>query len=140
MARAKRDSTTETSEDATIFLGELITLVAQRSGVPKYLAERILRSFATTVYDALSQGKAIQWFGFGRFDVIYRRPRTIPHPADPTQTTVVGGFAPRFRAGAAMRRVVNNYEQSLGDDMTGDASSAHYRKDRGAEEISREEA
>lgn len=115
MARSKRDPMAETSDDSIMFLGELITHVGQRAGVPKYIAERVLRSFAETIYDALRQGKAVQWFGFGRFDVIYRRPRTIPHPSDSTRTTVVGGFAPRFKPGAAMRRRVDDYEKSLDD-------------------------
>lgn len=92
---------------STIFFSELVAIVAKRSGEPQYLVARILRALAETIYEALQHQKTVQWFGFGRFDVIHRRIRTVPHPADTTRTTTVGGASPRFRPGSAMRRAVN---------------------------------
>lgn len=101
---------------STLFFRDIVRDVAARSGLPQKIVERVLRDLAQSIYDALGQRKIVQWSGFGRFDVMHRFPRRIPHPSIPGRSVTIGGDAPRFKPGTAMRRSVAKRDTAPSDE------------------------
>ncbi|HBJ24954.1 MAG TPA: DNA-binding protein, partial [Ruminococcaceae bacterium] len=48
---------------------ELVTSLAEKSGLTKKDSEKALAAFIETVTDTLAQGESIQMVGFGTFEV-----------------------------------------------------------------------
>ena len=59
---------------------DLISLVADSSGLTKKEAEQLLSTMNAVMRENLMAGKAIQMQGLGTFEIKERKARTIVHP------------------------------------------------------------
>ena len=59
---------------------ELITSVADRSGVTKTQADAVLSAFFDITAESVKAGEKVSWPGFGAFSMSERAPRTGRNP------------------------------------------------------------
>ena len=67
---------------------ELITSMAEKSGLTKKDAEAALKSFIDSVQDALVSGEKVQLVGFGTFESRERAARTGRNPRTKEEITI----------------------------------------------------
>jgi DNA-binding protein HU-beta len=87
---------------------ELVTSIAEKSGLTKKDAEIALNAFMSTVEEALAKDEKVQLVGFGTFDVRERKSRKGRNPRNPEQVIEIpASKAPVFKAGKALKELVN---------------------------------
>lgn len=87
---------------------ELVTSMAEKSGLTKKDAELALNSFMKSVEEALAKDDKVQLVGFGTFDVRERKERKGRNPRDPKSIIEIpASKAPVFKAGKALKELVN---------------------------------
>lgn len=87
---------------------ELVSGIAEKSGLTKKDAELALNAFMKSVEEELTKGEKVQLVGFGTFEVRERKARTGRNPRNPQQTIdIPASKAPVFKAGKALKEVVN---------------------------------
>ena len=86
---------------------ELISAIADKSGLTKTDAEKALNTFTDVVIDALSDNDKVQLVGFGTFEVGKRAERTGRNPQTGEEITIPACKAPKFKAGKALKEAVN---------------------------------
>ena len=86
---------------------ELVTAIAEKSGLTKKDSEKALAAFIETVTDTLAKGESIQLVGFGTFEVAKRNARTGKNPQTGKAIKIPACKAPKFKAGKALKETVN---------------------------------
>jgi len=86
---------------------ELVAAIAEQTELSKKDAEKALASFVDVVSTELAQGGKIQLVGFGTFDVAERSAREGRNPQTGATMKIPASKAPRFKAGKALKDVVN---------------------------------
>lgn len=87
---------------------ELVSSMAEKSGLTKKDAEVALNAFMKSVEESLKAGEKVQLVGFGTFDVRERKSRKGRNPRDPKQViNIPASKAPVFKAGKALKELVN---------------------------------
>ena len=86
---------------------ELVAAMATKAEISKKDAEKALKAFEDTVMEELKAGGKIQLVGFGTFEVTERKPRVGRNPKTNEEIQIPGGKAPKFKAGKALKDVVN---------------------------------
>lgn len=87
---------------------ELVTSMAEKSGLTKKDAEAALNAFMKSVEESLVSGEKVQLVGFGTFDVRERKARKGRNPRNPEQVIdIPASKAPVFKAGKALKDIVN---------------------------------
>lgn len=87
---------------------ELITSIAEKSGLTKKDAESALNAFMKSVEEALMSGDKVQLVGFGTFEVRERKARQGRNPRNPKEVIEIpASKAPVFKAGKALKDQVN---------------------------------
>ncbi len=86
----------------TIGKQDLVSRVAQHSGVPNRQAEKMINSFIDTVSEALSKGEEVRLTGFGTFKVVERAPRKGRHPRTGQEMQIPGSKRPTFTPGTKL--------------------------------------
>lgn len=87
---------------------ELITKMAQESGLSKKTTEIALNSFMEVVKDTLVSGDKVQLVGFGTFEVRDRKAREGRNPRNPEEVIhIPASKAPVFKAGKQLKDAVN---------------------------------
>ena len=87
---------------------ELVTSMAEKSGLTKKDAELALNAFMKSVEEALAADDKVQLVGFGTFDVRERKERKGRNPRDPKSIiSIPASKAPVFKAGKALKELVN---------------------------------
>lgn len=86
---------------------ELITSVAEKSGLTKKASAAAIDAFTASVTDALKAGDKVQLVGFGSFDVVERAARTGRNPQTGDSIQIPASKAPKFKAGKALKEAVN---------------------------------
>lgn len=86
---------------------EIIAKVAEESKLTKKAAEAALDAFVATVEDALKAGEKVQLVGFGTFEVRQRAARKGLNPQTKEQIKIPASKAPVFKAGKALKELVN---------------------------------
>ena len=79
---------------------ELTAAVAQKAGLSKSDAAKVLGAFFETVSEELSKGQAVQIIGFGNFEVADYKARTG------AVLEIPAGKRPKFTAGSALKKAV----------------------------------
>ncbi|MEG0073922.1 MAG: HU family DNA-binding protein [Clostridia bacterium] len=87
---------------------EIIAKVAEESKLTKKAAEAALDAFVCTVEGALQAGEKVQLVGFGTFEVRQRAARKGLNPQTKEQIKIPASKAPVFKAGKALKELVNN--------------------------------
>lgn len=86
---------------------ELITSLAEKSGLTKKDAEKALKAFMESVQETLSKGEKVQLVGFGTFEVKARGERKGRNPKTLEEITIPASKVPAFKAGKELKEVVN---------------------------------
>ena len=86
---------------------ELVAAIAEKSELTKVDTEKALKAFIDTVTDELKNGGKVQLVGFGNFEVIERAARTGRNPKDGSTIQIPASKAPKFKAGKALKDIVN---------------------------------
>ena len=86
---------------------DLVAAMAEKAGVSKKDAEASLKAFTDVVAEELKKGEKIQLVGFGTFEVSERAARTGRNPQTGAEMTIAASKAPKFKAGKALKDVVN---------------------------------
>ena len=87
---------------------ELIAAIAAKTGETKKDAEATLNAFIDVVTDALVKGDKVQLVGFGSFEVRKRAARKGRNPQTKEEIKIPASKAPVFKAGKALKELVNN--------------------------------
>jgi DNA-binding protein HU-beta len=91
----------------TLTKTELISVVANKAGLPKAAAEKAINATTEAIEDALKKGDKVTLVGFGTFDVAKRAERTGVNPRTRAAIKIKASKAPRFRPGKAFKEIVN---------------------------------
>lgn len=86
---------------------ELITAMAEKSGLTKKDTDKALAAFTEAVQDALKAGDKVQLVGFGTFEVKERAERTGINPQTKEPVKIAASKAPAFKAGKALKDALN---------------------------------
>lgn len=86
---------------------ELLSAMAEKSGLTKKDSEAALAAFLETVQDALKGGEKVQLIGFGSFEVRDRAARTGKNPLTGEAMEIPAAKVPAFKAGRALKDLVN---------------------------------
>ena len=86
---------------------ELIAAIAAKTGETKKDAEATLNAFIDVVTDALVKGDKVQLVGFGSFEVRKRAARKGRNPQTKEEIKIPASIAPVFKAGKALKELVN---------------------------------
>ena len=87
---------------------ELVSKMAEKSGLTKKEAEAALNAFMSSVQDALVNNEKVQLVGFGTFETRERAARQGRNPRDPEQVIdIPASKAPVFKAGKGLTDIIN---------------------------------
>ncbi|MBP3621300.1 MAG: HU family DNA-binding protein [Lachnospiraceae bacterium] len=86
---------------------ELVTSMAEKTGMKKTEVEKVLKAFTDTVAAELKKGEKIQLVGFGTFEVAERPAREGRNPRTGETMKIAASKAPKFKAGKALKDMVN---------------------------------
>ena len=86
---------------------ELVAAIAEKAELSKKDAEAALKAFADVVADELKKGEKVQLVGFGTFEVSERAERTGRNPQTGAEMTIAASKAPKFKAGKALKDMIN---------------------------------
>ena len=86
---------------------ELISAMAENAEMSKVDTEKALKAFIDTVTDELKNGGKVQLVGFGSFEVAERAERQGRNPKTGETITIPASKSPKFKAGKALKDVVN---------------------------------
>ena len=86
---------------------DLIAAIAAKTGSTKKDAEATLNAFVDVVTEALVKGDKVQLVGFGSFEVRKRAARKGRNPQTKEEIKIPASKAPVFKAGKALKDLVN---------------------------------
>ena len=86
---------------------ELIAAIAQEAEISKEDADKALAAAINAISKALADGDKIQLVGFGTFEVRERAARTGKNPRTGEMIKIAASKVPAFKAGKALKDVVN---------------------------------
>ena len=86
---------------------ELITSMADKSGLTKADSEKALKALLESVQDTLKAGDKVQLIGFGTFEVSERAARVGHDPRTGKEVQIPACKMPRWKAGKAIKASVN---------------------------------
>lgn len=86
---------------------ELVAAIAEKTELSKKDSEKALKAFIDVVTEELTKGEKIQLVGFGTFEVSDRPARTGRNPQTKEVITIAASKAPKFKAGKALKDVIN---------------------------------
>ena len=87
---------------------ELIAAVAEKTGMTKKDAERVINATVESITSSLVKGEKVQIVGFGSFEVKARPERVARNPQAPDQEiTIPASKAPVFKAGKSLKEAAH---------------------------------
>ena len=86
---------------------ELVAAIADQAEISKKDAEKALKAFTDVVAEELKKGEKIQLVGFGPFEVAERAAREGRNPQTGATMKIEASKAPKFKAGKALKDLVN---------------------------------
>ena len=86
---------------------ELVSAMAEKTGLSKKDAEAALKAFTDVVAEELKKGEKIQLVGFGTFEVSERAAREGRNPQTGETMKIEASKAPKFKPGKALKDEVN---------------------------------
>ena len=86
---------------------ELVAAMAEQAGISKKDAEKALTAFTTVVADELKKDGKVQLVGFGTFEVATRAEREGRNPKTKEPMMIAASKAPKFKAGKALKDMLN---------------------------------
>jgi DNA-binding protein HU-beta len=86
---------------------ELVSAIAEKANLSKKDAESALNSFVDVVANELKTGGKVQLVGFGTFEVTEKKAREGINPLTKKPMSIPASKAPKFKAGKALKDIVN---------------------------------
>lgn len=86
---------------------ELVAAIAEKAGVTKDAAKKMVDAFQDVVIDELVAGGNVALVGFGTFEVSERPARTGRNPLNGKTIKIAASKQPKFKAGKALKAAVN---------------------------------
>ena len=86
---------------------ELVAAISEQANISKKDAEAALKAFTDTVAAELKKAEKIQLVGFGTFEVSERAAREGRNPQTGATMKIAATKAPKFKAGKALKDLVN---------------------------------
>ena len=86
---------------------ELVAAIAAKTGESKKSTEAAVNALVEVVSDALKGGDKVQLVGFGSFEVRKRAARKGRNPQTKEEIKIPASKAPVFKAGKALKDLVN---------------------------------
>ena len=86
---------------------EFIAAVAEKAEISKKDSEKALKAFVDVVTEQLKAGDKVQLVGFGTFEVSERAAREGRNPQTGETMTIAASKNPKFKAGKALKDIVN---------------------------------
>lgn len=87
---------------------ELIAAVANEAELSKKQAEVAVNAVTAAITNALKDGDKVQLVGFGTFETRSRAARTGKNPRTGEVIEIAASKVPAFKAGKALKDIVNN--------------------------------
>jgi DNA-binding protein HU-beta len=87
--------------------GELVNAIADKAGLGKAQAAEALDATVATIIEALKRGEDVKIVGFGTFSVADRAGGEARNPRTGEKVQVPASKAPRFKAGAGLKDLIN---------------------------------
>ena len=87
---------------------ELVAAMAAETQLSKKDAEAALKAFIDVVSAELKKGEKVQLVGFGTFEVAERAAREGRNPQSCEPMTIAASKATKFKAGKALKDMINN--------------------------------
>ena len=85
---------------------ELVAAVAQKTGLTKKDAERVVNATVDTVVEAMKKGEKVQISGFGIFEVKTREARVGRNPRTKETIQIPASRQPIFKASKTLKDAV----------------------------------
>jgi len=85
---------------------ELVTSVAEKSGLTKKDSEKAVNALFASIEEALAKGDKVQLVGFGTFEVRSRAARKGRNPQTGEEIEIAAAKVPAFKAGKSLRDTV----------------------------------
>lgn len=85
---------------------ELVSAIAEKSGLSKTDSEKALNAFTEAAKDALAKGGSIQLIGFGTFSIGERSARTGRNPQTGKEIQISAKKVIKFKVGKALDEAV----------------------------------
>ena len=86
---------------------ELIAAIAAKTGDTKKVAEASVNAVIDVITETLKKGDKVQLVGFGSFEVRKRAARKGRNPQTKEEIKIPASKAPVFKAGKALKDLVN---------------------------------
>ena len=86
---------------------ELVSSIAEKSGLSKEDAKKALNATIATIADTLKAGDKVALVGFGTFAVAERPERQGINPATKAPITIAAKKVAKFKAGAELDSAIN---------------------------------
>ena len=86
---------------------ELVAAMAEKTQLSKKDAEAALKAFLDLVSEEMKKGEKVQLVGFGTFEVSERAAREGRNPQTGETMTIAASKTPKFKAGKALKDLVN---------------------------------
>ena len=86
---------------------ELVAAMAEQTQLSKKDAEAALKAFIDVVSEEMKKGEKVQLVGFGTFEVSERAAREGRNPSTGESMVIKASKAPKFKAGKALKDLVN---------------------------------
>ena len=86
---------------------DLINAIAEKAEFSKKDSEKALNAVIASITDALVSGDKVQIVGFGTFEVRQRDAKEAINPRTKEKIQIPAKKAPAFKAGKALKDVVN---------------------------------
>ena len=86
---------------------ELIAAMADQAEISRKDAEKALKAFVDVVSDELKKDGKVQLVGFGTFEVSKRAAREGRNPQTGEVMSIAASKAPKFKAGKALKDMIN---------------------------------
>ena len=87
--------------------GDLVNAIAAKTGATKKAAEEALNAMLDSIKEALVNGDKVQLVGFGSFETKSRAARKGKNPQTGAEIKIPACKAPAFKAGKALKDIVN---------------------------------
>ena len=87
---------------------ELVAAISEKTELTKKDSEKALKALIDVVAEELKKGEKVQLIGFGSFEVRDRAARTGKNPLTGEEMNIPAAKVPAFKAGRALKDLVNN--------------------------------
>lgn len=87
--------------------GDMVTIVANKTGLEKMSVEKVLDCFLNTIIAELSRDRSVKLSGFGTFENASYKPRKLSSPLTGETISLDERVIPKFKPSPSVRDKIN---------------------------------